>query len=293
MSNRRAEILLLIVTFLAAIGWVFSKNALNEFPAYQFVATRFLLAAAVLALFGSHEFQHLSKGQFLRSAATGTVFGFTLLVWVIALDETPFIGEGAFIISLSVVMVPLVGRIFFGSRITVQLLLALVPALLGLACLSLDNGFHLASYQWFFLVATLGFSLHMNLSNHFVKGIPPLALSAIQLGVAGFIAMIATTATRSWTMELSSVAWVWLLSSALIATSLRFALQTQALQTLMPSHASMIFLAEPVWTALLGMLLLGERMSSQQYLGCLLIFTALLVFRGDALIKPLLARNRQ
>lgn len=293
MTKRRAEILLFLVTLLAAAGWVFSKNALGEFSPHQFMAARFLLASAVLALFSYHQFRGLDRNQLLRSATTGTVLGLTLLVWVVALDQTPFIGEGAFIISLSVVVVPLVGRLVFGDRITPQLLVALLPAVLGLAFLSLSNGLHFARYQWLFLAATLGFSLHMNLSNHFVRNIPPLALASIQLGAAGFIALIAMLLIGSWSIELSGTAWLWLLSSALIATSLRFALQTQALQTLMPSHASMIFLAEPVWTAILGALVLGERMSGQQWLGCFLIFTALLIFRGESLFKRLLFRRRK
>jgi drug/metabolite transporter (DMT)-like permease len=48
----------------------------------------------------------------------------------------------------------------------------------------------------------------------------------------------------------------------------------------------MIFLAEPVWAALLSALFLGERMSWNQLSGCLLILLALVVYRLQAL-KPL------
>lgn len=289
MTNRRAELLLLLVTLLAAMGWVFSKNALQEFAPYQFIALRFLLAALVLALFCGQQFKGLSREQLLRSGITGTVFGLTLLLWILGLQKTPYIGEGAFISSLTVVIVPIIGRLFFGSKLSLKLLLALIPAVAGLACLSIDGGFRFSPYHFLFLAAAVGFSLHLNLSSYFVKNIPPLALASIQLGVAGFIALLAALVTGFWELQLSSVAWGWLLASALLATSLRFALQTRALQTLQPSHASMIFLAEPVGTAILGAMLLGERMSANQWLGCLLIFTALLIYRGGDFIRYLLA----
>ena len=291
MTVRRAEILLLLVTLLAAFGWVFSKQALLEFTPYQFIATRFLLAASILTVFCHAELRRLNREQLLRSVTTGAALGLTLLVWVIALQQTPFIGEGAFIVSLEVVMVPLLGLLLFGEPISPRLIVALIPAVVGLACLGVGNGLHFASHQWLFLAATLGFALHLNLSNHFVKQIPSMPLATIQLAVTGFIALLATLFTVGWSTGLSAVSWGWLLSSALIATSLRFAIQTRALQTLMPSHASMIFLAEPVWTAILGALWLHERMSGQQLLGCLLIFTALLIFRADAIIRVLRRRK--
>jgi drug/metabolite transporter (DMT)-like permease len=277
------------VTLLAAMGWVFSKNALAGFAPYQFIALRFLLAALVLALFCSQQLLGLSRDQLLRSATTGLVFGCTLLLWVLALDRTPYIGEGAFIASLTVVIVPIMGRLFFGTRVTVKLMLSLIPAVAGLACLSIEGGIHFGSYQSLFFAAAVGFSLHLNLSNHFVKNIPPLALASIQLGVAGVIALLAALLKGPWVSAVTFDIVAWLLCSALLATSLRFALQTRALQTLVPSHASMIFLAEPVWTAMLGAMWLGERMSAQQWLGCALIFTALLIFRGGEFVRYVLA----
>jgi drug/metabolite transporter (DMT)-like permease len=293
MTIRRAELLLFLVTLLAALGWVFSKYALDEMSPFQFIAMRFLLASLVLLLFCYRQFRQLNQDQLLRSVLTGTVFGFTLLLWVSALQKTPFIGEGAFISSLTVVTVPIIGRLLFGSKLSLKLLVALVPAIAGLACLSLNQGFRFSPYQSLFLAATLGFSLHLNLSSYFVKNIPPMALAAIQLGMAGLIASVATLVTKGWVAQLSASAWGWLLCSALLATSLRFAIQTRALQTLMPSHASMIFLAEPVWTALLGALLLSERMSLQQWFGCVLIFTALIIFRGGEFVRYLLSRKHR
>ena len=284
ISERRAELALVAVTLVAAAGWVFTKFALAEFSPYTFLAIRFLIASLTLGLFCWPALQRLERRQWLRSFTTGVVMGLALLVWVQAIDRTPYIGEGAFIISLSVVAVPILGRILFGDKISVGLVIALVPALAGLAMLSLNQGFRLAQYQWYFLIAMAAFALHLNLSSHYVRGIPSLPLATLQLLAVAAISAVAALASESWPQTISSGAWFWLLCSALIATSLRFALQTSALQRLKPSHASMIFLAEPVWTALLGALLLGEIMSLSQIAGCVLIFTSLLIFRGRSLL---------
>lgn len=288
MSARHAEILLIVVSIIAAGGWILSKGALAEFSPYTFMGIRFVTASAVLVLFSWRDIGRLSRGQVGRCLATGAALGCGLLCWGVALSKAEQVGEGAFIVSLSVVVVPLLGRVFFAERFTPSLFLALLPALAGLALLSLENGFTFETSQLLFLLATVAFAMHLNLSSHFVKGIPPLALSSLQLGMAGSMATIMALTTETWREGISIDAWGFLLCSALIATSLRFALQTRALQTLAPSHASMIFLSEPVFTAALGALLLNERMSNYQLLGCGLIFMALFVFRGAPWLKQIL-----
>ena len=297
VTTRRAEFLLMLVTFIAAGGWLFSKSALAEFLPHSFVALRFTLAGVVLAVIFYRQISSLNVHQAIRCTVVGIVLGLALQVWVIALQQTEFIGEGSFLVSLTVILVPLISWMFYGVRLTPALFVALIPAVLGLACLFLERSFVLESSILYFLLATVGFSLHLNMSVYYVRSIPPLALSAIQLTSAGLVSVLCTWAFEStdfmpMLQSVSATAWYWLLASSLIATSLRFALQTQALQHLEASHASMIFLAEPVFTTMLGALTLGERMSVKQLLGCLLIFTSLLIFRGLPLIKQHLQRKR-
>ncbi|CAH8242281.1 hypothetical protein VAEKB19_6410001 [Vibrio aestuarianus] len=41
-ANRRAELILVITTLLAAAGWVFSKQAIQGLPPFGFIGVRFL-----------------------------------------------------------------------------------------------------------------------------------------------------------------------------------------------------------------------------------------------------------
>lgn len=284
MSAVRGEVLLGVVTIVAAAGWVFSKKTLEEFPPFSFLALRFFLAAVVLMLVCWPQLKSVCGRDIFRSVLTGILFGITLLVWVSGLAHTSLVGESAFIVSLSVVVVPIVGRVFFSEKIPFMLFLALMPALMGLAMLTLENAFTLEKAQWFFIAATLGFAIHLNLSSHFVHGIPSLANTTVQLFMVSIVSVIAAAAFERWPDSISASSWMWLLLSAIVATSFRFALQNKALQLISPSHASIIFLLEPVWTVLLSIALLGEMLSPSKWVGCLLIFTALLVYRGPAII---------
>jgi drug/metabolite transporter (DMT)-like permease len=70
-----------------------------------------------------------------------------------------------------------------------------------------------------------------------------------------------------------------LAASVLLATCLRFWLQTHAQQQLSASQAALLLTLEPVWTAALGLTLLGEHLSRLQLSGCGLIFLALVLSR--------------
>ena len=280
--------MLVCVTLVAAAGWVFTKNALIEFPPHIFLALRFSLAAFILACLCSAELKSLNKIQFFRAFGTGMLLGLTLLLWVLALDQSESIGEGAFIVSLTVVFVPLIGRLFFGGKLTYSLFFALIPAISGLALISLQPtennaiNFNFEQTHLLFLLSTIGFAVHVLLTGKYGQRIPAMPLATIQLAAIGFVALVSAILTESWPPQIHAVSWFWLLCSAVIATSLRFALQTKALIYLNPSNATMIFMLEPVWVAVLGALFLMERMSASQILGCTLIFSALLVYRAPA-----------
>lgn len=284
MKSINGELLFLGVTILAAAGWVLSKLALDGFQPFTFMAVRFFIAAVVLALLCLPQLRSLNKNQIARCALTGLLFGSTLMLWVKGLAHTSLIGESAFIISLAVMLVPVFGFFIFSEKIPAILFVSLVPAIAGLALLTLENKFRLEVGQWYFIAATFGFALHLNMSSHFVKGISSLANTTIQLVMVAIVSMVCALMFENFALAVGGVPWMWLVLSAVVATSLRFAMQNKSLQLISPSHAAIIFLVEPVWTALLGVLMLGEVLSASKLAGCGLIFTALLVYRSKAIV---------
>ena len=275
----KADFLLVIVTLLAAAGWIFSKETLQGMPPILFIGIRFLLAGLVLAMLGLRAFKKLSAQALKRSLMTGTVFAIAMMFWIMGLFNAEHVGEGAFITSMGVVLVPIMARWIFGDTPPLSTWMALPVAISGLALLSLDNGLHLDSGQLFFLAAATIFALHFNLNTRMVAEVPALVLTSIQLMVVGMVALMVSWHVEEWPIELSGNIWGWLLASAIIATSLRFYLQTFAQGLAPASHAAVILTIEPIWTTLLAGWWFGEIMSTVQLAGCGLIFSALLINR--------------
>lgn len=281
----RSDVWLVLVTLLAALGWVFSKEALAGMTPLLFLGARFLGAGVVLALLGWSAMRRLAGEQWRRALMTGLVMGAAMSCWIMGLNLADSIGIGAFLTSLGVVFIPIVGKLLFGTVTARSTWVAVGVALLGLAFLRIEGGFALSASDAYFLLAAVIFSLHFNLTSRYAARIPALPLTAVQLLMTGVVALVLSAGleTGQHVPELDILGW--LLASLLIATCLRFWLQFKA-QGLAPvSHAAVIMTLEPVWTSLLGLLWFSQTLSGVQLLGCGLIFSALLISRWRVLFR--------
>lgn len=282
LHSTKADGLLIIVTLLAAISWMFSKEALAEFPPLLFIGSRFLLAGLLLAVVGSQSLRSLSAQQWRSAAAVGIFFGIAMSCWIMGLFYTTSLGEGSFITSMAVVFVAPIGLLFFGDKPPASTWFALPLAIIGLALLALENGFNPEASQIFFFVAALLLALTFILNSHAAANTPALALSAIQLTIVGLTALPLSLALEVWPTQMSGSMTLWLVLSVLVGTSARFLLQTYAQGLTSPAHAAVIMVLEPIWTALIAAFWFDERMSAQQMMGCALIFASLLANRWSS-----------
>lgn len=295
LSNaRKADVLLVCVTLLAALSWLFSKEAVGLMPPFLFMAVRFTLAGLFLALWGLPQLRALNALQWRRGLRVGLCFGLGMSLWIMGLFRGTHVGEGAFLTSLGVVLVPVLSRLVFGERSPLSTWLALPVAAAGLALLSLQDGFTLASGQLFYVGAAVLFALYYTLNtraaNHrersgdtLVSKVPPLALTTVVMFTVGAVTTLLSACLEPWQPTLEHISGdmlVWVLASALLGSAARFLIQTYAQSLSAQSNGVIIMIVEPVWTASLAALWLGERMTAQQLAGCAVIMLALLVSRA-------------
>ncbi|MDX1803369.1 MAG: DMT family transporter [Alcanivorax sp.] len=299
--SHKADFLLVIVTLLAAVSWMFSKEAVLSMPPLLFMALRFGLAAILLAMAAHRQLRYLNWHQIMRGVRVGLVFAAGMSSWVMGLAGGTNLGEGAFLTSLGVVLVPVVARLFFAEPVPGSTWLALPVAAAGLALLSLEHGLKLEAGQLYFVAAASIFAIYFNLNtraanpltrqhadgghrNH--PRIPALALTTLVLGTVSVVTACLSAWRESWQTVangVSSMLLLWVLLSAVIGTALRFLLQTYAQSLSLHSHGVVIMVLEPMWTALIAALWFGETMTASQLAGCSLIFLSLLVNRWRAL----------
>ncbi|MEQ5834042.1 DMT family transporter [Marinobacter sp. NFXS9] len=305
---RKADLLLVLVTLLAGIGWIFSKEAVLLMPPLLFMACRFLLAGAILCIAGHRQIARLSLEQLRRAVGVGLVFGVAMSCWISGLFLTENVGEGAFLTSLGVVFVPVIARVVFREAQPMSTWVALPVAISGLALLSLRNGFRPEPGQVLFVLAALIFAFYFTLNTRAAntrivqrrtggerrkERVPALALTAIALVTVGGVTLSLSAIRESWlptVHHFNPMILVWVGLSAILGTAGRFFVQTYAQSLSINSHGVVIMVLEPVWVAIFAAGWFGEIMSGMQAAGCSLIFGALLINRWSAVRKLILRR---
>ncbi|WP_311954259.1 DMT family transporter [Halomonas garicola] len=283
----QADALLLLVTMIAAAGWIFSKEALAGMPPVGFIGTRFLLAGLLLAGMAWSGLRQLSRSALYRGLLVGLLFSAAIGFWVLGLAHSSHLGESAFINSLGILMVPVVALLLFGEKPPRPTWVALPVALLGFSLLSLNAGFRLEAGQLFMLCSAACFALLINANIRVVRHLPALPLTALQLLVVGVVLTPTSLLLEHGSYQLTPAVLGWFLASAIPATALRFFLQIKGQSLTTPSHASVILMLEAVWTALFSALWFGETMTALQLGGCGLIFAALLISRWRRIVSAL------
>lgn len=298
----QSDLLLIAVTLVAAISWMFSKEAIALMPPLLFMGLRFLLAAAFLACLGSRQLRQLTREHVLRSARVGVVFGIGMLFWVLGLAHSESMGEGAFLTSLGVLLVPIVARVFFAEPVPRSTWLAIPVALLGMAMLSLAHGFAVSAGQLYYLIAAVALAVFFTLNTRAatismrrasarqaaaaMTAVDPLALTIIALTSVGLVTLLCSMLFE--TALLPAVQWsfdvfFWLFASAIVGTAARFWLQTYAQSLTTQTSGAVMLILEPIWVALFAALWFGETLATLQLMGCVMIFLALLVNRWQML----------
>ncbi len=280
-AERRASWILVVTTLFAAFGWIFSKESIAGLPPFGFVGLRFLLASLCLLPLCFGALRRATGRDIGRAALVGMLLSGALLSWIHAISISDTLGEGAFIVSLSMLIVPLLAWVLFKQKPKRIFWVSLPIAVIGLGFLSLSDGWHPQASQLWFLVNATMLALHFNINSKYSQTLPVLVLTCIQLFVTGGMALIASLAFERIPQHVEPDIWIWFALSALLATALRYVMQTMGQKHINPGNAALIMILEPVWTVVLSVVWYAEQLSQAKLIGCVLILFALVVYRTD------------
>ncbi|MFQ2062821.1 DMT family transporter [Aeromonas veronii] len=284
--NRTPLLLMVLVTLLAAAGWLFSKEAIRELPPAAFIGSRFLLAALLLLPLAWLREPPPTRAQLVRAAGCGTLLGASLLLWVTAISQSDALGSGAFIMSVATLMAPLAAWGAFRAKPGRHYWLTLPIAIAGLLLLSSSTHWGVSLSLFWFLAAATTLGIQLAVHRHFAQSIAPTWLTCIQLAMTGLLGTLLSLLTEQWPEAgVSHGIWGWFAASVLIATTLRYWLLTHALSKMTTAHAALMMLLEPVWTLILSTLFYSEPLGGAKLAGAGLVLGALVLYQLPLLLR--------
>ena len=276
---------LLLVAVTAVWGWTFVvvQDAISVYGVIPFLAVRFVLAGAALAPIYAAK---LTRRSLAVGGGIGVVLAAGYLFQTTGLLFTTPTNSGL-ITGLFVVFAPLADRLLFGANVSRQVVLAVALSLLGMVLLAGGGpeGANWGDLLTLLCAAALG--LHIALLSRYAASHDAGALTLAQLLAMALLFVVVWPFSGPVSLPPSGV-WVALLVTGLLASAGAFLVQTTVQQHIPAARTAIIMTMEPVFAALFGYWLAGDRLVALQILGALMILSALVI--GEVL--PVLRRRK-
>ena len=186
------------------------------------------------------------------------------------------VGKSGFVSALYIFIVPLLG-LFFKKKVPLKIWLCVGIALIGLYLLCVKSGFSIELGDLFLMLSTLGFASQILIIDHISNDINPLLLSAIQFSVVAILSIFPTFILETPTIEGTIRAMPYLLFAGVLSSGIAYTLQNYGQKYTKPTIASLVLSLESVFAAITGFLFLNEEMSEKEFIGCILIFSAIII----------------
>ncbi len=273
---------LLITVVIWGSAFVAQYMGAESLPPMAFTAGRsFIGALAVLpvALVTVHKEKKAGvvrrpKMLLLGGAACGVALAIASALQQAGVAQTGA-GKAGFLTVLYVVMVPVFG-LLLGKRVPWPIWPCVAVAMVGTYLLSITESFTFEAGDLLVLGCALVYAVQILLVDHFVGHACAVMLSVIQLSVAGVVSaagslVFESTAPEQWLAALGPLLFVGVMSSGVAYT-----LQMVGQRFLPPTLATLLMSLESVFALLSGWVILGERLSVQEWIGCALVFAAVI-----------------
>lgn len=285
----QADSLLLAVAAVWGATFPLVKNATDltagGVPTYWFLAARFTLAAVLLALLFWRRLRKLPAGTWGAGVLLGLFLFAGYAFQTFGLTYTSS-AKAAFITGLCVAMVPVLAVVWLKRKPAPGAWLGVAIATVGLGLLSLNADLVPTYGDLLVFLCAICFALHITGVSRYGSNHDSVALAVIQIGTAGALSWVLHLVDRGTLAPgVANVGWLTgpahvlmaTLVCGVMATAAAFLLQNVLQPFTTPTHAALIFTAEPVWGAIFGYLLAGETLTPRGYFGAALILAGMIL----------------
>ena len=185
-------------------------------------------------------------------------------------------GKGGFITTMYVVLVPVLG-FFLRKKVSVNVWISVALSVVGLYLLSCAGVTEINKGDLMMLGCALFFTVQITLVDELAGGFDGLRINCIQTLVTAVLSAVAMflTETPLWSNIISC--WFPLCYAGILSMGVAYSLQIIGQKHLDPTPASLIMGLESAFALLFGWLLLHEKLSAPELVGCGLVFVAVML----------------
>lgn len=272
----KADFLLLVTTFFWGVTFVVVKEAIRTSGVFVFLAQRFIAAAFILVCICLVMRRPFSRRLLVQGGVMGLFLFGGYAFQTVALLFTSA-SNTAFLTGLNVVLVPLLGALFYGHLVTRNMIAGVALAAAGLYLLCTSGGWLVNKGDVLAAICAVCVALHVIYTGKYARGGDVYWLTAIQLGTVALLSSATALFLGDRIFVLIPEILPALVICVLFATVFAFLVQTAMQRLTSPTRTALIFCMEPVFAALFAYVTIGERFGVRGMIGALLILAGMVL----------------
>ena len=283
MSHMKANVLMLIATFIWGTAFVSQTTGMGAIGPFTFSFARFFLASlTVLPLLLIYEKKNFfsfinNKNYIYLSFLAGlALFGGMGLQQYALLKSQ--VANASFLSTLYVPIVSLISRFIFRSQLHWIVWVAVLLCLYGSYLLSSNQSLDIQKSDSLLFIAAFCFAVHIIVVDIFMKQFySPFTFGFIQYVIVFLLSIILAFNLEAPTFENIKVEWFEIIYTGVLSAGVGYTLQIIAQSKASPAPAAIILSMESVFGTLAAWILINQVLDVNKILGCLAIFIGVII----------------
>lgn len=279
-TQLKADLSLSLVALIWGGAYLLLKISLTELQVFNVIALRFLLAFFISGVVFYKRLRKINL-ETIKYAFLLAIFLFLIFITATLGVKLTSVSKAGFLISLTVVFVPLISYVFLKQRLEKNVLLAVALAVLGIGLLTLNGKVEMNLGDTLCIACAFISAIHLMLTGNLTRKVDSVNLGVAQLGFVGLFSIIFSVFTEIVRLPATPLIWFAVLFMSIFATAFAFIVQTTAQKHTSSVHASLIFSLDPVFCAIFAYAFSGEVLSLKGYVGAAILLLSILIVEVD------------
>ncbi|MCI9105572.1 MAG: DMT family transporter [Lachnospiraceae bacterium] len=282
--------MLVMTALIWGIAFVAQSEGMNYVGGFTFNASRFLIGGTMLIpcvfllrKLSNEPYQELSaleKANRTKASIVGGICCGMILCLSSSLQQFGIahtsVGKAGFITALYIILVPILG-LFMKKRVGLNIWISVAIAAVGMYLLCITEDFSVGRGDFLVFLCSIGFSLHIIVIDYFSPRGDGVVISCVQFFTAGLLSAILMFLFEKPSWGAVTAAWLPILYAGILSCGVAYTLQVVAQKEVSPTVASLLMSLESVFSVLAGWVLLEQKLSTKEMLGCGLVFAGILL----------------
>ncbi len=279
MTRVQANMLLLLAGVIWGMGFVAQSTAMANIGPFVFIGVRSAIASLTvlpLAVAEGRRSKHrLGRSGYLYFILIGLMFFIGMALQQVGLLTTSVTNAG-FLTGLYVVMVPVLGVVLFRTWPHPVVWPSAAACHVGIFLLSGGALTMLRHGDWLVICGAVFWAMQVVLIGNAKRAGRPITLGCIQLVTAAVAGLAIASVTEDFNWGAILLSWKELLFAGVFSSAIAFTLQAVGQRYTTSAQAAIFLSSEALFAAISGAIFLGDRLTLMGFLGCGMLFAAML-----------------